>query len=236
MSDSCLTTARFLVVLLVLLASAQPESGACSCAGTANALESRDGASAAVFTGVVTAKSIEIVWRGKGPPDGEWWQSYLVTSREDVKPWMHAGCYMPPMHGSPVRFCSSFGLKVRFSVFRVWKGEVAEEVEVETAVDGPMCGYSFEIGEQYLVYAGQQPKDQRYKCITEPEAANKRKPCEWELTTSLCSSTSKLDDATDDIEMLGPSVIDHLQLRAQRLARRPHGQAGSERPQLGAEP
>lgn len=42
----------------------------------------------------------------------------------------------------------------RFRVSRAWKGVSTETVEVGTSSFGTACGYHFEVGEEYLVYAG----------------------------------------------------------------------------------
>ena len=80
-----------------------------------------------------------------------------------------------------------------------------------------MWGYLFEPGRQYLVYAGRTPRDGRFRCVTAPDVAAAQGPCEWDLETSICSRTARLENATDDLEALGPPIIDHLERRAQRL-------------------
>jgi hypothetical protein len=42
---------------------------------------------------------------------------------------------------------------VKFKVAKSWKGDLNGEVTITTAKNSAMCGYSFEIGKQYLVYA-----------------------------------------------------------------------------------
>ncbi len=42
---------------------------------------------------------------------------------------------------------------VKFSVKDTWKGAIGKEVTVMTALDSSMCGYDFEVGKEYLVYA-----------------------------------------------------------------------------------
>ena len=44
-------------------------------------------------------------------------------------------------------------LLVKFKVAKLWKGELNREVTITTAKDSAMCGYTFEIGKKYLVYA-----------------------------------------------------------------------------------
>lgn len=42
---------------------------------------------------------------------------------------------------------------VKFSVKDTWKGAIGKEVTVTTALESSMCGYDFEVGREYLVYA-----------------------------------------------------------------------------------
>lgn len=42
---------------------------------------------------------------------------------------------------------------VKFKVERLWKGRVTSEVIVRTAGNSAMCGFNFEAGKKYLVYA-----------------------------------------------------------------------------------
>ena len=71
--------------------------------------------------------------------------------------------------------------RVRFTVDRVWRGDVAGSIEVTTGSGGGDCGYGFRKGRKYLVYAS-----------------------EWEgrLTTTICSPTKPLDRAAADREYL----------------------------------
>ncbi len=73
---------------------------------------------------------------------------------------------------------------------RVWKGcEVAEgeerprRVELTTGMGAGDCGYDFNEGERYLVYAYEGRDDA--------------------LTTGICSRTANLENAADDLAALG---------------------------------
>ena len=44
-------------------------------------------------------------------------------------------------------------LLVKFKVTKWWKGELKREISITTAKESSMCGYGFEIGKKYLVYA-----------------------------------------------------------------------------------
>lgn len=71
-------------------------------------------------------------------------------------------------------------VKVTFKVSEVWKGEARETVEVTTDADpGTSCGFPFEKGQEYLVYASEGMK------------------------ASTCSETKPLSIAGQDLEVLG---------------------------------
>jgi hypothetical protein len=72
---------------------------------------------------------------------------------------------------------------VRFSVERVWKGVSDTEVTVRTHIDEGICGYPFEDGETYLVYAYGEPD---------------------ELSTALYHRTRHWHAADEDLNALGP--------------------------------
>jgi hypothetical protein len=48
---------------------------------------------------------------------------------------------------------SSYFTRYKFRVIRAWKGVESEEVTVSTGTSGTLCGFSFELGGTYLVYA-----------------------------------------------------------------------------------
>lgn len=73
-------------------------------------------------------------------------------------------------------------LKVTLQVDRSWKGASCGEVTLETAADGATCGFGFEEGKTYLVYAAGE---------------------EGGLTTNLCTRTRSIDQAEEDLEKLG---------------------------------
>ena len=47
---------------------------------------------------------------------------------------------------------NNFLNEVSISVSSVWKGEITNEVLILTGIDDGICGYSFEIGFEYLIY------------------------------------------------------------------------------------
>lgn len=68
-------------------------------------------------------------------------------------------------------------------VRRVWKGSLADSAVVATGLGGGDCGFAFQLGVRYLVYAFKGPGS--------------------ELRTSICTRTTQLDSAAADIVALG---------------------------------
>ena len=73
-------------------------------------------------------------------------------------------------------------IKVTFQVYTVWKGSVSQTTNISTARSGSSCGYTFEKGGEYIVYAHGLEND---------------------LSVSLCSRTQPLANAEDDLAELG---------------------------------
>lgn len=74
------------------------------------------------------------------------------------------------------------GFKVIFEVSKVWKGKVDKQQVVLTSGSSASCGYNFEKGKEYLVYANGQGT---------------------QLQTGLCSGTTLLTNAQRDLAVLG---------------------------------
>ena len=74
-------------------------------------------------------------------------------------------------------------LLARIEVAEVYGGDVTEVVEVSTAATGAMCGYGFEAGTEVLVYASQRD--------------------DGSFSTNLCTRTTALDRAQEDLQALG---------------------------------
>ncbi|UFJ39722.1 hypothetical protein LOK74_16905 [Brevibacillus humidisoli] len=74
-------------------------------------------------------------------------------------------------------------LVVTLKADRSWKGEIPSQVIVHTALHEASCGFGFEEGKEYLVYATNEKGQQ------------------WE--TSLCSRTSEITNAEEDLSFLG---------------------------------
>ncbi|WP_026370882.1 hypothetical protein [Kallotenue papyrolyticum] len=72
--------------------------------------------------------------------------------------------------------------RVHFAVARVWKGALTEQATVLTAASSASCGYEFQPGGEYLVYA---------------------RLAEGQLQVSLCSRTQPTANAGADLAALG---------------------------------
>lgn len=72
-------------------------------------------------------------------------------------------------------------LLVRFEVDKTWKGVTQSQVLVSTAGEYTSCGFEFTENNEYLVYAME---------------------VDGELNVTLCSRTSLLSSATEDIKVL----------------------------------
>jgi len=81
-----------------------------------------------------------------------------------------------------------YELAVTLSVDRQWKGIEGKEVVIYTAKDGATCGYGFEKGKAYLVYANKAMRDKDKATY---------------LSTGLCTRTRSLDLAAEDLKDLG---------------------------------
>lgn len=75
-------------------------------------------------------------------------------------------------------------LSVTFNVSEVWKGPEDATLTIRTADNSAACGYNFEEGKEYLVYAYTNPED-------------------GGLATGLCNRTALLSEANDDLAALG---------------------------------
>lgn len=76
---------------------------------------------------------------------------------------------------------------VHFGVERAWKGVSARTLALTTAGSGASCGYDFDKGKEYVVYAHGSE--------------------ESSLEASMCSRTQLLADAYDDLAYLGEGYI-----------------------------
>ena len=74
---------------------------------------------------------------------------------------------------------------IGFEVSAVWKGAVYEDMSITTPPTGGSCGFTFEEGEEYIVYAYDSPY------------------VDGGYTTGICSRTALLEQAQEDIDALG---------------------------------
>ena len=73
--------------------------------------------------------------------------------------------------------------EITFEVESLWKGaNNSKEIKVYTGQDSAMCGYNFEVGNEYLVYS-----------VDTEEG----------LLTGLCSRTTSIEYASEDLAELG---------------------------------
>lgn len=75
---------------------------------------------------------------------------------------------------------------VVLQVDRVWKGPASSTLVIVTARHSVSCGFPFEVGEEYLVYA---------------------RAADGELHASMCSRTAPLASAAGDMAALGPGMV-----------------------------
>ena len=76
-------------------------------------------------------------------------------------------------------------VEVRFKVESSWKQVRTDELIIRTGRGGD-CGYRFEVGQRYLVYAYGSGESR--------------------LETNICQRTRELDDAEEDLRVLGKSI------------------------------
>lgn len=74
---------------------------------------------------------------------------------------------------------------ITFDVAEQWKGALGDTATISTASQSAACGYNFETGQAYLVYSYGEATD---------------------LQTGLCSRTSRLENAAEDIVELGNAI------------------------------
>ncbi len=77
---------------------------------------------------------------------------------------------------------ASYSLTVRISATEVWKGKKDLTAEIITASNSAMCGFYFQKGKTYLIYACENP--------------------EGRLATNNCTRTRLIDRAGEDLAFL----------------------------------
>ena len=79
--------------------------------------------------------------------------------------------------------------RIEFQVYEYWKGDVAAQTYINTALDSASCGFNFEEGKEYLVFAYEEDGD---------------------LHTNLCSGTVLVEDdanSNDFVSQLGEGGV-----------------------------
>ncbi|MEK3882285.1 hypothetical protein [Paenibacillus sp. PL2-23] len=95
-----------------------------------------------------------------------------VTRRDEPAKWL--------------AWSSSDPVTWEFQVDEVWKGKVASKLSVISSASTASCGFAFEVGQAYVVYAHQRSDS---------------------LEVSLCSRTTALSSAGQDLTELGAGSI-----------------------------
>ena len=78
--------------------------------------------------------------------------------------------------------------EVRFKVLQSWKGATTKTLTVFTANICCICGYTFKVGERYIVYTYISDDDEK-------------------LWTNICTRTKPLSEAAKDLKVLGKSKV-----------------------------
>jgi len=87
-------------------------------------------------------------------------------------------------------------LDVQVIVSGYWKGTVVPLMHVYTPLDEASCGFEFEIGTEYLIYA-----------------FDSTEPCCPTVVTGICTRTRVLSSAQEDLDYLGdplPVPVDEV--------------------------
>ena len=82
------------------------------------------------------------------------------------------------------------GKTVLFAVKETWKGTNGKEVAITTGGGGGDCGVAFVVGQEYLVYANVSDMYEKQS-----------------LSTTICSPTKALGDATEDLAVFGQGQV-----------------------------
>jgi hypothetical protein len=78
-------------------------------------------------------------------------------------------------------YLQGYGYRVTFAVSSSWKGVTTTVVQVTTGYATGDCGYPFQVGTDYMIYAHGHPSD---------------------LSVNMCSRTAGLSGATEDLSYL----------------------------------
>jgi hypothetical protein len=158
--------ASLLGAALLLLLVDTSNVTACTCGHVGRVYEEYEEASA-VFVGTVTSiDRLEPWWRSARRQ----WTHGLYTQIDQLPGWLSKEIANQEIDGT-------YGLDVTFDVRTAWKGVRDSVVTVRTGFGGGDCGFPFEEGRQYRVYA-----------FRGADATVYYEQGPW-LSTSICSRT-----------------------------------------------
>ena len=160
------------LAIVAALTLASHEALACSCVPPGDAATELK-LSDAVFTGEVTALVIA----------PRWWRVAQIQPPSDLL------TESDPRQAARVE-------RVTIAVDQSWKGITREVVTVYTTFDCCMCGFGFQIGQQYLMYASWSKSHAAY-------------------FISACSRSKTADSAAAEISQLGQAKYDFQAGRTQ---------------------
>jgi hypothetical protein len=106
-----------------------------------------------------------------------------------------------------IKLPNDLHVSVKFKVGESWKGIRSAEAKVFTGQGGGDCGYKFETGKQYLVYA--------------------YKRTDSGLETNICQRTALLTESAEDLKVLGKGRLAEVKTVRKRLSM-VTGRMGSE--------
>jgi hypothetical protein len=162
------TVTRIALLASVCLASSTAQMWTCECIGTTSPSQSLSHKDA-VFIGHVVNVSLGARWVAHDAP----------------RP---ADCDRRVEYvGAGVDLCFESETAVTLEVVSAWKGVDLGRVVIKTEAQGTACGYDFQVGESYLIYAER----------TGPTG---------DLSTSSCSLTKPERQAAGDRAELGPPM------------------------------
>ncbi|HEX8637455.1 MAG TPA: hypothetical protein VF692_05285 [Pyrinomonadaceae bacterium] len=114
-----------------------------------------------------------------GPPCESFWNTDVVFSGRVTE---IGAAPERPVFKSGDKYLAAFPMRaVRFAVDESFRGTTEKSVEIQTGMGGGDCGFRFEIGQSYLVYAYRNKET-------------------GTLGTGICTRTQVLSQATEDLE------------------------------------
>jgi len=74
-----------------------------------------------------------------------------------------------------IRKPNAYSVEVKFEIVKSWKNEFKDAVSITTGLGGGDCGYEFEVGKKYLVYADGEKNKLRTNICTRTSASESNK-------------------------------------------------------------